>query len=97
MNVDLESWQAIAGGVALLVVGVHGKWEQYRTRKKAEKAVELSQPTGNGFAKRVTDALTRIEETQKKDSEMLYEHLRAHANSDVMNSPRRVARDLTEL
>jgi len=97
MNVDLESWQAIAAAAGILLVGVHSKWEQRKTRKAAAKAVELSAPTGNGFAKKVTDALVRIEATQQRDSEMLMEHLRAHANSDVLNTPRRVKRELTEL
>lgn len=90
MNVDLESWQAIAGAAALVVVTVHGKWEARKTRKQADKAVELSRPTGNGFAKQVTDALARIE--SKVDN-----HIATHAEADVLNKPRRPKRELTEL
>lgn len=97
MIIDLESWQAIGGALALAALAAHGKWEAYRTRKKAEKAVELSAPTGNGFAKTVKEALARIEAKQNSDSDMLLEHLRMHANSDVLNHPRKVSHELTEL
>lgn len=38
--------------------------EQIRTRKRVEHAVELSEPTGDGFAGKVTGALDRIEDRQ---------------------------------
>ena len=90
MNVDLEAWQAIGGAAAIAVVAIENRLSQRKTRKVAEKAVELSAPTGNGFAKTVTDALVRIE--NKVDG-----HIAAHAEADVLNKPRRVKRELTEL
>ncbi len=43
---------------------------------QAKRAKKLSEPTGNGFARDVTDALRRIE--SKVDS-----HISAHADNDI--------------
>lgn len=96
MNIDLESWQAIAGGVGLAIITIHSKWEAYRTRKKAEKAVELSRPTGNGFAKKVTETLERIESRGERTEMLLMDHLASHADAHVQSSGR-IRRELTEL
>lgn len=97
MSIDLDSWQAIAAGIALVAVTIHGKWEAYRTRKKAEKAVELSAPTGNGFAKKVTETLERIESRGERTETLLLEHLASHADAHVHSTGGRLKRDLTEL
>lgn len=89
MTIDLESWQAIAGAVGLIIIGIHGKWEVYRTRKRAEKAVELSRPTGNGFATEVRQALARIEMRQERDGDLLYDHIKSHANADILKGAQR--------
>lgn len=103
-DVNLESWQAIAGASSLFVVAVWNRWDAWRIkraaqggRRAADRAVELSTPTGNGFAKKVTEALARIEANQRATDEKLDKHIMAHANADVANRPRRVLRDVNEL
>lgn len=97
MSFDIEAWQAIAAGAALVVVKVHDMWAARKTRKTAEKAVELSAPTGNGFAGRVTASLIRIEAAQARTEQKLDHHLQAHADADVHNRPRRILKDVNEL
>lgn len=97
MTVDVESWQAIAAAVALLVVTVHNKWESRKTRKSAQRAVELSEPTGNGFARTVKDSLVRIEAAQERTELKIDDHLKTHAEAHVLNHPRKGKRELTEL
>lgn len=88
MTIDLESWQLIAAAVAAVVVSVYSKWEAWKTRKTAEKAVELSKPTGNGFANEVKQSLARIEERQQRSDQVLFDHITSHANADVMKGAR---------
>lgn len=97
MNVDIENWQAIGGAVAIVATAVYNRWESRKTRKTAEKAVELSAPTGNGFAKRVTASLIRIEAAQARTEQKLDHHLQAHADAEIASRPRRILRDVNEL
>lgn len=71
-------------------------------KDEAEKAKDFSEPTGNGFAKYVKDSLAqlkeaaneshvateRIEARQQQDSGLLYSHIQAHANADVLKGAR---------
>lgn len=84
-----EDWQNLGSVAVFVVIGGWGAWQAHKAKKFAE-------PTGNGFAKGVKDALadlqekaTRIEEAQSRDSGMLYDHIRAHANADVMKGAHR--------
>jgi FtsZ-interacting cell division protein ZipA len=103
MTIDLENWQAIGGAVAIVVVAVANRWdyrrESRKTRKVAEKAVELSTPTGNGFAKTVKDSLARIEQKVDRTEEKIDHHIAAHADAEVASRPhlRRVLPDVNEL
>ncbi len=97
LNVDLEAWQAIGGAAAIVAVAIENRLSQRKTRKVAEKAVELSAPTGNGFAKKVTDSLKRIEDAQVRTEKKIDDHIAVHADADVLSHPRRIKRELTEL
>lgn len=71
-------------------------------KEEAEKAKNFAEPTGNGFAKYVKDSLAelkdaanesriateRIEARQQQDSGLLYSHIQAHANADVLKGAR---------
>lgn len=83
MTIDLENWQAIGGAVGILIVAAYSRWEQRKTRKSAERAVELSAPTGNGFAKKVTESLERIEAAQVRTETKIDNHIASHADADV--------------
>ena len=100
---SVEQWQILGGTLVAIAYGAHSKWEQRRARKdrttvadRVEEAVELSRPTGNGFAQKVTASLERIEANQKRTERKIDEHITVHANAHVMNH-RRGTRDLTEL
>lgn len=100
MTVDIESWQAIGGAVAIVGTAVYNRWESRKTRKTAEKAVELSAPTGNGFARLVKESLIRIEAQGRRTEKKIDDHVAAHANADVANHvvhPRRVLKNVNEL
>lgn len=100
MNIDIESWQAIGGAVAIVGTAAYNRWESRKTRKVAEKAVELSEPTGNGFARLVKESLVRIEATSRRTEKKVDDHIAAHANAEVAGHaahPRRVLRNVREL
>jgi hypothetical protein len=102
MNIDIESWQAIGGAVAIVATAVWSRIDAYKTKKAAKRAVELSTPTGNGFAKFVKESLIRIELTQNRTEKKIDDHLTAHANADVANHgpsahARRILRNVNEL
>lgn len=90
MIVDLETWQVIGGGLAAVAIGVENRLSQRKTRRVAEKAVELAEPTGNGFAKNVTESLSRIERKGDRTEQLLIDHIAAHADAEVHYRPRRV-------
>lgn len=107
MNFDLESWQVIGGGIAAIAIGVENRLSQRKTRRVAQKAVELAEPTGNGFAKKVVEKLERLEAGQIRNDKSnarvekkIDDHVTAHANADVAGHavhPRRVLRNVREL
>lgn len=97
MKIDVESWQAIAGAVALLVVAVAGRWDQRKTRKVAQQAVDQTVATGNGFAKTVTTALVRIEEQGVRTEKKIDDHIATHAQAAMLGRPRKVAHDIPDL
>jgi hypothetical protein len=99
VTIDLENWQAIGAGVGVVIVATYNRWEARKTRKTAEKAVELSAPTGNGFAKSVKDSLARIESKVDRTEEKIDHHIAAHADAEVASRPRlrRVLPDVNEL
>lgn len=78
---DLRTLGEVAG---YLVVGGFVAWKAHKAEKNAKQAEIYAKPTGNGFANEVRDALGRIEGRQQRDGEMLYDHIRAHANADVL-------------
>ena len=93
-----EGWATI--GVAITTVG-SVTIAQLRTKASLKKAAEkveqvrvLAEPTGNGFATKVTDALTRIEarleridDRQGRTDQVVVEHLGDHARAQI-NQPR---------
>ena len=100
MTIDLENWQAIGGAAGILLVAAYSRWEQYKTRKAAQRAVVLSAPTGNGFAKKVTETLARIEAKVDRTEGKIDHHIAAHADAEVAIRAargRRLLRDVNEL
>jgi len=97
VTIDLENWQAIGGAVAIVATAVYNRWEARKTRKAANKAVELSAPTGNGFAASVKESLAEIKKQNNRTEKLLINHIAAHADADIHNHPRRVLRDVNEL
>ena len=98
---NIEDATAVGQGLAWVAVAVasgYGAWKARTASKSAgdskdaaQKAAELSAPTGNGFAKSVKDSLERIE--KKID-----DHISAHANAEVASHrPRRILKDVNEL
>lgn len=90
-----EDAGAIGQGVAyaaLGAIGVYGAW-------KAKKAEKYAKPTGNGFAKKVTESLARIETKVDRTEEKIDHHIAAHADAEVASRPRlrRVLPDVEEL
>lgn len=93
-----EDWRNIGEVAGYLLIGSYIAYKAHRAEQQAKKAKEYSEPTGNGFAKNVKDALVclqvsaaeqknateRIELRQAQDSTMLYDHIKAHANADVL-------------
>lgn len=99
MNVSPEAWTVIGtsiatlGGVVVAHITTRRKIGQVSDQVDAVKT--LAEPTGNGFAARVTEALARIERQQQTDSvtarkaaELLAEHLGDHARAQI-NRPDR--------
>lgn len=84
-----DDWQKVGEIGSYIVLGLLVTYKAHRAEMQAKKAKEYSQPTGNGFAATVKDALVRIEAAQAKDATMLYDHIRAHANADVMKGAHR--------
>lgn len=95
--------------IGYAVVGAFIAWKVHRAEQRAgeakdeaEQAKQFAEPTGNGFAKGVKDALVtlqeaaaeqkvateRIEARQQQDSGLLYSHIQAHANADVLKGTR---------
>jgi hypothetical protein len=72
-------------------------------KMNAQEARDFAAPVGNGFARYVKDSLAclqnsaaeqkqateRIELRQQQDSTMLYDHIKAHANADVLKGAHR--------
>lgn len=86
-----DDWQKLAELAGIAIVAGFLALKSHRAEMQAKKAKEYSQPTGNGFAANVKDALAslqtateRIEARQVQDGGMLYDHIKAHANADVM-------------
>jgi hypothetical protein len=99
MNLDLEQWQFYGAAAAALAFGAHTKWTTYKTKKAAQRVeTTLGQsPMSNGFAKKVTEALSRIEDNQARTERKIDNHLAAHADAHVHSGPGRIKRELTEL
>lgn len=106
MNIDDAT--AVGQGLAWVAIAAasgYGAWKARvasksagDSRDAAEKAAELSAPTGNGFAKKVTDALDALKKQGDRNEQLLIDHIAAHADHDVANHrPRRVLRDVNEL
>lgn len=84
-----DDWSTAGQIAGYAILGIIVTYKAHRAEMQAKKAKEYSQPTGNGFAGTVKDALVRIEAAQAKDATMLYDHIRAHANADVMKGAHR--------
>lgn len=82
-----ETWQTLGTIVALLVVGAYNAWRTIRAERAARKAVDLSRPTGNGFAQEVRDSLARIEGKADATNQLVINHLAAHAHHDLNRPP----------
>jgi hypothetical protein len=108
VNVSAEAWAVVGTGITTL----GAVWISHlKTRQRVDRASrkvdqvsgdvehvrELAEPTGNGFARRVTEALAelqrgqaRIERRQETDgvvarkaAELLAEHLGDHARAEI--------------
>lgn len=99
MNVSPEAWAVIGTSVAtfggVLVAIITTRRNASKTQAAVEEVRTLAEPTGNGFAARVTEALNRIERRQEQDAvaarkaaELLAEHLSDHARAQI-NRPDR--------
>lgn len=93
---------ALLGG--LVTYKAHrAEMQAKKAKENAASARDFSEPTGNGFAKYVKDSLAclqesatdqrqateRIELRQSQSDNLLYDHIRAHANADVMKGAHR--------
>jgi hypothetical protein len=101
--VNGEDWRQFGEVAGYLAVGAYVAYKAHRAEMQAKKAKEYSQPTGNGFAANVKESLAclqasaadqkqateRIELRQSQDSTMLYDHIKAHANADVLKGAHR--------
>lgn len=97
MTINLENWQAIGGAAGIVLVAIWARIDAYKTKKAAKKAAELSAPTGNGFAKKVTDSLADLKKQGNRTEQLLIDHIAAHADAEVASHPRRVLRNVNEL
>lgn len=91
-----EIFQA-ALGLGVIAAGLFTGWQSWQARKRADRAADAAKTaeiqtraTGNGFAGDVLGRLQRIEDDGKathvlaKDAhELMVEHLKAHADSDL--------------
>lgn len=112
-----ETWQNIGSVAAYVCLGIIVTWKAHKAEVNAkaaklnsaaakdnsQAAKEFAEPTGNGFARTVKEALAclqasaaeqkmateRIELRQSQDSTMLYDHIKAHANADVLKGVHR--------
>lgn len=66
MSATASEWRAVGEAVAPMVVAGLAWWEANKGKRESRKAKEFAEPTGNGWAKKVTDALTRIETKQNE-------------------------------
>lgn len=105
MSLSPDAWAVVATGITTLGGTVTAiTIAHLKTRRKVDQVSgdvehvrELAEPTGNGFARRVTEALAelqrgqaRIERRQETDgvvarkaAELLAEHLGDHARAQI--------------
>lgn len=90
-----DQWQTVGSIAGYVILGALVTWKTHKTEKKVESArdhskaaEEYAKPTGNGFASKVTSALERIEERQRRSDQVLFDHITAHANADVARGGR---------
>lgn len=83
-----DDWQMVGQIAGWICLGALVTWRAWRAEKQAEQAKTYAKPTGNGFANEVTGALARIEERQQRSDKVLFDHITAHANADIMRSGR---------
>jgi hypothetical protein len=98
-----DQWETAGRYAGLVALGLGAAYKAHRAEMEAKKAKQFSAPTGNGFAQNVKDSLAclqtsaeaqknateRIELRQSQDSTMLYDHIKAHANADVLKGVHR--------
>lgn len=97
-----DDWQRLGQACLFVIIGGYTAYKAHKSEQQAKKAKEFAEPTGNGFAKNVKDALThlqesaleqkqtsdRIEARQVQSESMLISHITAHANADVLKGTR---------
>jgi hypothetical protein len=78
VNPSSEAWIFLGVCVTALATVIGGLID---TRRKVGEAVELSRPTGNGFAHEVQESLRRIEERQARMEGVLDAHIQQHVEA----------------
>lgn len=84
-SVTPEQWRAVGEAVGPMVIAGLAWWEAHKGKKESRKAKEFAEPTGNGFARQVTDALDRIEDkqgSQSKDLKRVKKRVRRLENNE---------------
>lgn len=84
-----SAWTALLQYSVPGVLTLAGVWlTSRRTDKKVSRAIELSEPTGNGFAEHVLDELKVIKTDVRETKTLLVQHLADHAAHDLTRSNR---------
>lgn len=83
-----DDWILFGKIVGAAVAGGWITWKLHSTEKKAGKAEIYAKPTGNGFANEVKQSLARIEASQQRSDQILFNHIMAHADADVLKGVR---------
>lgn len=87
---DSETLERLGGVLVTLIFIGYGAVQARLGRQRAEvavghaeKAVQQTKSTGNGFAQHTTEALARIERQAAETHRLMIEHLADHAGSDL--------------
>ncbi len=76
---SITDWRIVA--LLVLSQAVAALLSHWRMSAKVKEVKTLAEPTGNGFAAVVKDALQRIETDGKATNKLLVEHLVDHAKA----------------
>ena len=80
IDLSPEAWTFLATTVTAVTALLA---DNARTRRRVDRTIELSEPTGNGFAAEVKGALKRIERDVREVRVDLSRHLHDHAAGSI--------------